>query len=290
MRCTRYLNPDYLWKRRFRARTKLASLAFYLPRRSGIAVSHNDKQILDLQDCHKGKRAFILGNGPSLKISDLDKLKNEITFASNKIYLAFDQTQWRPTYYFVFDSLVARNNAETIRALNLPKFFSGYILDVMHDCEPAIWLRDFGVECYSCSRAKGQIVEARNWFSKNLLLGVGSAETVIYPQLQVAYYMGIREVFLMGVDFSFSVPETVVKTSLLGYERAVESSGEVNHFHPDYRKPGEVWAIPRMQVQLRGFSLAKEVFEEDGGVIYNASRRTLLEVYPRVDTDAALSR
>ena len=35
---------------------------------------------------HKGKRCFIIGNGPSLTGSELDLIKEEITFASNKIF------------------------------------------------------------------------------------------------------------------------------------------------------------------------------------------------------------
>ena len=41
------------------------------------------------KDIHKGKRAFIIGNGPSLKQTDLTKLKNEFTFGLNRIYLCF---------------------------------------------------------------------------------------------------------------------------------------------------------------------------------------------------------
>ena len=57
--------------------------------------AENDQRLTNLQNIHKGKRAFILGNGPSLSIADLNKLKNEITFASNKIYLAFEKTDIR---------------------------------------------------------------------------------------------------------------------------------------------------------------------------------------------------
>ena len=44
-----------------------------------------------LQDIHKGERCFIIGNGPSLKQTDLTKLKNEYTFGLNRIYLAFPE-------------------------------------------------------------------------------------------------------------------------------------------------------------------------------------------------------
>ena len=38
-------------------------------------------------NCHAGKRAFVIGNGPSLRDTDLHKLAGEVTFGSNRIYL-----------------------------------------------------------------------------------------------------------------------------------------------------------------------------------------------------------
>ena len=37
-----------------------------------------------LKDSHKGKRGFVIANGPSLKMDDLDQLTDEITIASNR--------------------------------------------------------------------------------------------------------------------------------------------------------------------------------------------------------------
>ena len=56
------------------------------------------------KDIHKGKRCFIIGNGPSLQMSDLEILyKNkEICFGVNRIFLGFNDTEWRPDYYVVF--------------------------------------------------------------------------------------------------------------------------------------------------------------------------------------------
>jgi hypothetical protein len=52
-------------------------------------------------------RAFILGNGPSLKDVPLDLLIGETTFAMNRINLYWQithpETRWRPTYYLAMD-------------------------------------------------------------------------------------------------------------------------------------------------------------------------------------------
>lgn len=60
----------------------------------------------------------------------------------------------------------------------------------------------------------------------------------------------------------------------------MECQGEGNHFSPDYRKPGEIWAVPRLDMKFRAFELAQETFERDGRRVLKASRRTKLEVFP----------
>ena len=86
--------------------------------------------------------------------------------------------------------------------------------------------------------------------------------------------------YLTGVDFSFDVPEKNV------FNGKVVSEGEINHFHPDYRKEGEVWGLPDLDLQERSFRLARKVFERDGRRIFNATRGGKLVVFPRVDFDS----
>jgi len=105
--------------------------------------------------------------------------------------------------------------------------------------------------------------------------------------LQLAFYMGVREIYLVGLDFSFSVPEPTGETTEYG-EVILEGSREINHFHTDYRKPGEKWSLPRLDRQYRAFLRANEAFEKAGGFIANASRHTALDVFPRVDFDDLL--
>src|SRR5574339_576280 len=77
-----------------------------------------------LKDIHKGKRAFVIANGPSLKQTDLSKLKNEFTFGMNRIYLMFPGLGFSTTYLTVVNDLVIEQTASDLAALPIPKFIA----------------------------------------------------------------------------------------------------------------------------------------------------------------------
>ncbi len=231
----------------------------------------NERRFEMLQNIHQGDRAFIIGNGPSLSVSDLDHLKNEVTFASNKIYLAFDETDWRPTYYCVEDHLVMRFNHDRITRLRgFPKFFPFYL-----ECCP---LPD--KESLIYFMAYDDFYPDRPDFSADFTQGLCWGATVTYALMQIAFFMGIRELYLIGMDFSFTV------LSKENQEGLLVSKGEQNHFHPDYRPIGEPWNTPKLEYQERSFQVGREFFESHGGKIYNATRGGKLEIFPRVDFDS----
>ncbi|MDA9981754.1 DUF115 domain-containing protein [Gammaproteobacteria bacterium] len=242
--------------------------------------SHDERQTLkQFRDHHHNARAFIIGTGPSLSVDDLNKLKNEITFACNKIYLSFNDTDWRPTYYSVIDRLVAENNHEAIAQLPFFKIFSSVVKPYFENASDIIWLNDLRSPTINGAR---QFV-----FSKNAHKGTYGGFTVIYTQLQLAYYMGIREVYLLGIDFDFKESSaTGAKTS--AGESILKNNGEPNHFHSKYRAQGELWTKPRLDYHYQAFSAAKNAFEAANKRIYNASRKTKLDLFQRVDLDTIL--
>ena len=61
------------------------------------------KDISVFKDKHFGERCFVIGNGPSLRKEDLERLKNEYTFGSNDIFMSYDKVDWRASYYVVSD-------------------------------------------------------------------------------------------------------------------------------------------------------------------------------------------
>ncbi len=139
--------------------------------------------------------------------------------------------------------------------------------------EDVFWLKDLPTPIINGVRHQK--------FSCDITLGTYGGYTVIYTLLQVAYHLGIKEVFLLGLDFNFDHSPPTGRTTEAGEDILIQDA-EMNHFHKDYRKKGEEWTKPRLDIQYDAFKCAKKVFEKDGRKIFNASRYTKLDVFPVV--------
>ncbi|MCM3724911.1 DUF115 domain-containing protein [Neobacillus cucumis] len=229
----------------------------------------NGKKLKYLRNKHRGKRCFIVGNGPSLSIKDLNKLKDEITFAFNRIYYIFDKTDWRPTYYCSEDDKTIFKSKEEINKLNIEnKFF------------PVNFPWDYNIHFnnakYFIFKFGDRNVEPN--FSEDIVKGIYWGNTVAYTAIQIAVYMGIREIYLLGVDNNFS--------------KMINDKGEIvidesakDYFTEKYNTDKEDLYIPNIEVSTRAFSAAKRYADENNIKIYNATRGGKLEVFERVDFD-----
>lgn len=91
------------------------------------------------------------------------------------------------------------------------------------------------------------------------------------------------------MDFSFAIPEKKIQPSNEKVkDEVLVNLDEVNHFHKDYRKEGEKWTVPKLDVQLKAFQAAKEYAEKNEVKIINASRNTKLEVFQKVKLEDIL--
>jgi hypothetical protein len=224
---------------------------------------------------HAGRRAFIVGNGPSLKIADLDRLHGEITFASNKIYLAFEDTTWRPDFYSVEDSLVLQNNRDRITALQgTTKIFPANMRDFGHHSADTIFVPFHAPKSFDDPLSDPEFPE----FSTDLRHGIGWGSTIVYSQIQMALFMGCRDIYLIGIDHDYHLPS--VKRG-----RFYISEDEKNHFHPEYREVGEKWHQPNLDVLEISYARARDRCADQGVRVLNASRKTRLQVFDLIDFD-----
>lgn len=226
---------------------------------------------------HRGERVVIIGNGPSLNDCDLTRLKGESTIAVNGIFYAAERMGFDPTYYVVEDTAVMKDNLDAIKAYQAGhKFF------------PSIYRQFVGeapnVSYFMMNRG---FYEPRSpdfcvpKFSFNPEQRMYSGQSVTIINLQLAYLMGFAEVILVGMDFSYTIPDSAdVKGDVI-----TSRGDDPNHFHSDYFGAGKVWKNPKLDRVLANYALAKEIFEADGRRIVNATKGGRLELFERVDYD-----
>jgi hypothetical protein len=237
----------------------------------------NRHRLSALRAKHAGQRAVIVGNGPSLQLRDLDILQEQaglVKIAFNKIYLAYDRTRFRPDYLMVEDFLVAEINAAALNAHY--GCFKLYRDTLLRWLEPDRETVLFGMTVREPDE-RGAIS-----FSDDPLEFFWGG-SVTYTAMQFASYLGCSEIVIVGVDFRFSEPQADER-------RVFTSTGEQNHFLPEYRPPGERWNRPRPEVTTAAYCAALENASRHGRKIVNATRGGHLEIFPRVDFDRVFVR
>ncbi|PLX70669.1 MAG: hypothetical protein C0602_03930 [Denitrovibrio sp.] len=230
----------------------------------------NMQRLVSYKNKHKGERCFIIGNGPSLQMDDLDKIAGELCFASNKIYLAFESTIWRPTYLCVEDLLVSKQNSDILNEISIPKFLEKETLKYLDGSEASIY------EFKHDSDNKN--------FSRDITHGMVLGYSIVCSQIQMAYYMGFSEIYLLGVDFSFTFSPDE-KGTIFNNIKYYEHDNNNNHFSENYREKGEIWTHPNLDAQYEFYDYVQNNVVSDSFKIYNASRKTKLDVFPLVDFD-----
>jgi hypothetical protein len=230
-----------------------------------IPINKNNYRILKLKNKYNGKRCFIIGNGPSLRPEDLEQLKGEITFASNKIYKIFNQTTWRPTFYMVVDSIVLEENVKDINLVEAKVKFT--LKCYKHLFNADIYFNN-NLHKNKCGS-----------FSTNIMETLYSSGTVSYHLLQIAYYMGFSEVYLLGHDYNFK--GAVSKTKDLSFLKKEDNSKI--YFSEDYIRADEKKAGQAPEEMYYGMEKAKFVYENSGKKIYNATRVSYLDVFEMRD-------
>ena len=219
----------------------------------------------DYAEMYQGQRCFIVGNGPSLNNTDLNKLSDEYTFGCNKISLLYEKRGWNPSFYVMVSSEIHREDwlVETIKNVDLgipcflneknrmlsektKKFYSDT------DSLPHVYKID------AIGGRKGYPYPDHFW-SDNPMKSATKHGTILLTCMQIAVYMGFSEIYLIGCDLGFNGPNC--------------------NFDPNYN-PGQY--DPNGDVHSHeAHVLAKRMTEKAGVRVYNATVGGNLEVYPR---------
>ena len=158
----------------------------------GLCVSENSRLLRSYHNKHKGERCFLIGNGPSLRISDLEGLQKngEITFGCNLVTKVFGETSWRPDYYFLIDRICAKFQSEEINEAirDIPLFTKITTYNIFREkpSNPVI--------LYNIAKPKYKVKRSP------LAYYIPSGSTVMSLMIEMAVYMGFSEIYLVGCD------------------------------------------------------------------------------------------
>jgi hypothetical protein len=233
------------------------------------------RRLAALKDIHKGKRAFVIANGPSLKQTDMSRLRNEFTFGMNRIYLMFPELGFSTTYLTVVNDLVIEQTAADLAALPLPKFLAWRsrrhfpsnlpITSLPTTNLPTTNLPTFLYTSYTGPR-----------FSTDVRGRVWEGATVTNVTLQLAFHMGFQQVILIGVDHNYTTTGKPNST--------ITSQGDdPNHFSSAYFGKGFRWQLPDLETSEVGYVMAREAYREAGREIVDATIGGKLTIFPKVD-------
>lgn len=223
------------------------------------------EKMKELKNVHEGERCFIIATGPSLSIQDLEKLNNEKTFSMNSICLLEEDTNWRPTYYGIQDMGVYNSLKDQIT--QFCKDVQGVLIG-----DNLAKKIDFSKDNYVFPiNFLNHMLEHRKYhskFSDNAYSVVYSGYSITYSLLQIAVYMGFKQIYLIGADCNYPI-------------------NMKHHFKEySYVDPSFSEAHDRM---IAAYKVAKKYTETHNVKIYNATRGGMLEVFERVNLDNVLS-
>lgn len=226
--------------------------------------------IQSLKGKHQGERCFIIGNGPSLSVNDLDKLKNEITFGTNRIFHIFEKTEWRPTYYMAVDSDFIKYNYEKIKTVAAQYIFLSniYHIPIGEKTKNIVYINEYAK--FPVNKWNDISAFVNEDLSKYFSIGY----TVTFTAIQLALYMGVKEIYLLGVDFNYS--STRNSKGRLVKNDSIEDYFDGKKYHSSILNYNSV---------LHAYKIANEYCKFHDIKICNATRGGKLEVFKRVSFD-----
>jgi hypothetical protein len=217
------------------------------------------------RDRYQGQRAFIIGNGPSLKQMDMHKLKDEFTFGLNRIYLMFPALGFRTSCLVSVNDLVIEQCKPDLDALSIPRFLSWRAHRFFGASSPASGLPTFLYTTYDGPK-----------FARDARARLWEGATVTYVALQLAFHMGFSQVILIGVDHNFASKGEANRT-------VVSDGADPNHFSPDYFGKGFRWQLPDLMTSEIGYGMARQAYVAAGREVLDATVGGNLSIFPKVD-------
>lgn len=218
----------------------------------------NELKIKSFKNKYEGKRCFIIGGSPSIKQLDLSKLNNEYTFTMNRGYMIQDDNFKHSTFHVI--------TAEFL-----------FLRDKIMDEIPKNFCEEFFITAGVDFKHKDKVtyikVESKEMnpnvcLQDDITKPIYASPTTVVICIQIAKYMGFRDIFLIGVDADFN------KNKGHAYQ---ENNGE------KYRQ--QKYSVNETNLMQNAIEEASYFLIKDNKNLYNASPTGIVDCIPRVSYD-----
>ncbi len=193
--------------------------------------------------------------------------------------MLYEKLRWRPSFFVCTTTNVTKptwqEDIHTTLKTGCPAFIWDKLGEHMQGFE--------NTHPINCTHGEFIVPEAPDeWWSDDCAERVCKFGTSMLVALQLAAYMGFKEIYLIGCDLGFKPDPTQRKQSEAG-------ATDPNHFHPGYGTPG--CNADQLNMNMRAaHELALRAGRRLGVGIFNATIGGELEIYPRADLERLMRK
>jgi hypothetical protein len=254
----------------------------------------------EFKNSYKGKRCFIIGNGPSIHEVDFTTLQNEIVFTVNQLPRNPDFKKLHTNFHVWSDERffsIDKNKREDIELLKVMKSVN------TDDNKPVIFyklaarqmIQEFDLEEVLDIRYYDEIGIEMDLLKKadlDFTKPVAGFPTVIHYAICLAVYMGFTEIVLLGCDCTGFISTANARMSkaeeaLYGYEISKNEKRRLEKLQKKTSIRDELyWQVVMFDV----YEILNQYCEYHGCKLYNATKPTLIEGVECIDLNRYLEK
>ena len=242
-----------------------------------------------LKNKYKGKRVYLIANGPSLNITPLYLLKDEYTIVFNRFKLMLERLNYQPSFYMITDNKVIMDNSDMISEF-AEKSKLTFVPDILKTEKVSV--RDMLPQRDNLMYL---FQEPMNFSNCLPFFKIGNSVT--FGAYQILRYLGFSEVIVVGNDMNYVVHQTAEIVNNRQFEGGVvqdiksTADDDPNHFDPRYFGKGKTYHQPTSFVTDRMFKnldLVANEYKKAGVKIVNAGYNSAVKSFPKQDFYEAL--
>lgn len=238
------------------------------------------------KDLHRGERVFILCCGPSINQLDLQKLFQEKAIAVSDFFLHQDYEKIAPAYY-------CRPKLEDYYPesglAGWQEQFKKYIGETQLFFDIDDYDLFYGSDILPREKLNFVSTKMRNsYFAEiDLKKNIMGPQSVSILALQIAIYMGFSRIYLLGAEHDSMITKK--------YEHFFDKKESMFTMNEDSADEDDNIILPfKIELEIQNclwkqYATIKEIAEEKGISIYNATPGGVLDVFERVDFDTLFS-